>query len=786
MSVNKNSANKPSPKQQRDLASLLRSGCFWLLGLIVAWSMLQPMDSTSVFDGSAMLQNLVWLLLAVLVSLEAIISGRKLSITKIEGLCLAFIAIWLMVVTLNAASSFNPRTGWNGFWHLIAAIALYYSIRSLVTTSIERSGLLSIVLAGAMTLSGVGLYQVTVAFPEMRQQYFSDPERQLVQMGIDAPEGSPTRKRLEDRLNSPEPYATFSLANSLAVLLSGALVGTLGAAAYGLSLRWQSRTKDSGLASRENTAPQDNTTLSDRSILGGFAFAILGLACLLMGSVWFLTRSRVAIAAVPLTLVLMLVGATWQSGDKLIASLSNDLKRKLLWSTSILALLFAAGVIALWWRDPQVITEATKSLSYRFEYWQGTWKIVQRFPLLGIGLGNFQAIYPQFMLPTASETIADPHNWILDLASCCSLPVAVVAVLCIARVLLQKPTGSDVDDNFVSSHRVLAVGAVSGSAIVILGMYIFGQEAGLLAAIFTLAALATLAVAKIFPMLSRFTSHSNLVFKAMAVAMLLCLMISGSWQAPGLLCPLLICLTLSRNSSQETSSSSKSTSGAPQAILLVWLLLVGCFVLWSWKPVLASQTEVAQTFTSSRQQLEAVEKAWQLDPLNAEWDRFRAKLLVELAIAPGEKDRFEANADKALAALEHWTSREPMSFMTWQFAGDQCLQLAAVADQRNASRAKYLDQAERNYDRAVKARPNSVQLHLQLAYCLALQGKFELSIGEIDVSQQLSDKSPHVDQQIQAQLLWTPTNPELSPPNGVRSYGRAEPVVDWIRTQSNR
>ncbi len=38
------------------------------------------------------------------------------------------------------------------------------------------------------------------------------------------------------------------------------------------------------------------------------------------------------------------------------------------------------------------------------------------------------------MLPSASETIADPHNWFLDLAAAFSLPFACGVAIWIVRI----------------------------------------------------------------------------------------------------------------------------------------------------------------------------------------------------------------------------------------------------------------------------------------------------------------------------------------------------------------
>ncbi len=65
--------------------------------------------------------------------------------------------------------------------------------------------------------------------------------------------------------------------------------------------------------------------------------------------------------------------------------------------------------------DVQVLSEAAKSLDYRFEYWQATLDLVAHYPILGVGPGEFQDYYTQFKLPEASEEVRDPHNFLLEI-----------------------------------------------------------------------------------------------------------------------------------------------------------------------------------------------------------------------------------------------------------------------------------------------------------------------------------------------------------------------------------
>jgi hypothetical protein len=53
------------------------------------------------------------------------------------------------------------------------------------------------------------------------------------------------------------------------------------------------------------------------------------------------------------------------------------------------------------------------SLTFRWKYWVGTWRIIRMHPWIGVGWDNFSAAYMMTRLPEAAEEIRDPHNFIL-------------------------------------------------------------------------------------------------------------------------------------------------------------------------------------------------------------------------------------------------------------------------------------------------------------------------------------------------------------------------------------
>ena len=58
--------------------------------------------------------------------------------------------------------------------------------------------------------------------------------------------------------------------------------------------------------------------------------------------------------------------------------------------------------------------KAAKSFGYRLQYWQATMRMIAEHPLAGCGPGNFQDAYTAYKLPEASEEVADPHNFLLE------------------------------------------------------------------------------------------------------------------------------------------------------------------------------------------------------------------------------------------------------------------------------------------------------------------------------------------------------------------------------------
>jgi hypothetical protein len=291
----------------------------------------------------------------------------------------------MLLVALSAAQATDRRPAINLAWESGAVGLAYLLVRNLPRTRAESSALAGILVVTAAAVAVYGLYQVAVELPAIRTAYQRNPADVLRQVGIEP--GTPAQMLYEMRLlHSNEPWSTFALTNSLAGFLIGPLV-------VALAVGW------------ENLRSRDGEGRGSR--LGALALAagpvLLLLICLI------LTKSRSAYVGLAVALAVL----AWRS-RRLVRT-----RRLALVALGGLVVLSALVVAGLKTRqlDPLVLTEAGKSLRYRWEYWVGAWGVITESPRsfwTGVGPGNFGWAYLKQKLPESSEEVRDPHNMILE------------------------------------------------------------------------------------------------------------------------------------------------------------------------------------------------------------------------------------------------------------------------------------------------------------------------------------------------------------------------------------
>ncbi len=286
------------------------------------------------------------------------------------------------LVGLSAAHALDHRPALNLAWDWVGLGLSYLLVRNLPRTRKETSALLAGLVISALAVAVYGIYQVTVELGEIRALYKMNPARALRSLGI-AP-GSAAQQLFENRLlQSNEPWSTFALGNSLAGYLVGPFVLLL-------AILW-----------RRIRQPADCESRGARWVALGLAAPLL----LLMLTCFVLIKSRSAFVG----LAVGLAALAWSERRRVHT-------RTIALAAAVVLVIVGVFVAAAWSTgrfDIYVLTQSSKSLRYRLEYWTSTWHMIKWQPGVfwhGLGPGNFGWAYVQYKLPQASEEIADPHN----------------------------------------------------------------------------------------------------------------------------------------------------------------------------------------------------------------------------------------------------------------------------------------------------------------------------------------------------------------------------------------
>lgn len=300
--------------------------------------------------------------------------------------------------------------------------AVWSIIREIVRIPGFRAAIWQSTLLALTAIAFLGCWQHWIELPSMAHRLgpkfdairlarasggTSSAEQELAREGVplNEPDFTLFEKRLRD---SREPFGFFALANTLGGFLAAGLMLILGSqlcTAGSASAVIVELNADNSKA-KAPAEPVVQKHLEQPKTLWSM---VLGTAAL--GVCLLLTKSRTALLSVILvgTLVCFLRAV----GTRLRLSLTRRrigmAAGGLLTAAVFLAVLARSGS----W-DREVLTEAAKSLSYRVFYWTGTVALIAERPILGGGLGQFRNNYLRVKAPAASEEIADPHNFVLD------------------------------------------------------------------------------------------------------------------------------------------------------------------------------------------------------------------------------------------------------------------------------------------------------------------------------------------------------------------------------------
>jgi len=685
----------------------------WLLAATVVLFVARPLfPSESVAQaGEGIVLVMLSLLLLVAWGVTMIRRDRcalRLGPTDVAVLTLlvlhAVAAVW-------ATKTGNARAALNVLWAWVGLVAGFFLLRQLVATAREARALVAVMIGLGVALASYGFYQYAVELPELRREFARNPEGLMRAEGLWYEPGSVSRTQFEERLNSREPFATFALTNSLAGYLAPWLVVAMGVAALG---RW-------------------------RGAMGIFLVVASVGTCLL------LTKSRSAFIAAAVGLALVGLVRLLQ-------------RRSLGWKLPLAGLAVAAalvvGAVAVGGLDREVLSEAGKSLGYRLQYWRSTRAMIEDRPWLGCGPGQFKNVYPAYKLPEASEEVADPHNFLLEVWATAGTGavLALVAVLgCFAWAIWRhghdaRGTQADDDqaktpeDDVPDGSRWVFGGALAG--------FLLAWPMGLMGT--TMPSLAMLwlglplAAAVVF-LLRDWTGRGRLPVAVVAiglVALLVNLLAAGGIGFPGVAGTFWMLLALGLFVTERGPGRRWPRPTAWIITLVGAALAVACYGT-TYEPVLSARGSMVA----------------------AQWEpqQRRAHLLVAAGADPRQPDCWR---QLAWVALEHWrddhdpeslaqfkkyvvraTELDPASNSAWGTFGDQYLEVYEYT-----SAADDLEESVAAYRRAIALYPNKAEYHGKLALALERAGEAAAAREEAKTAVRLDDLTPHRDKKLPGKL----------------------------------
>lgn len=353
-------------------------------------------------QGTGLILVMLWILLGGTWILEGLLRGRLEVRASLTGTAMIALVGWHAVSAFATASQGNARYAANMLWEWIALGTGFLLLRSLVASEKQVRAVVAIMVGLAVLLAIYSFYQHYVTMPAAVARYEANPQAVMQAAGVYAEEGTPQYEHFRNRIRSTEPTATFALTNSLANVLAPWLVVVIGV----LLLAWQ------------DTGP-------NRSALIGMGLCLLPIVFSLL-----LTQSRTAYIAAALG-----VAIVWVYGRSQVS--------RQMWVVPIaavgLVLLMGLAALVSGGASTELVQSAPKSVLHRLEYWQATMSLVDKYPFFGTGPGNFQDYYAQVQLPQSSETVADPHNFLLEIWATAGSP-ALLALLAVLGLFAYEAT----------------------------------------------------------------------------------------------------------------------------------------------------------------------------------------------------------------------------------------------------------------------------------------------------------------------------------------------------------
>jgi hypothetical protein len=751
-------------------------------------SQINTCDSVvTVANGDSLIFIVACFAIAFLVALDGVLQASSepwQGVPWLQLICVLF-CIWLWISTSLQAGHQNMRTAYFGCWQWIAQLLLLLSLLRIGREKNTARTLLIVMfacLAGTIAFAG---FQYFVTMPNDRRLFSENPDSVLAELGIIP--GSSDAILYANRIGSVEPTGPFILTNSLAGFLAVWLVVIVGL------LLVSAKTKRVFLP----FGPKLGTYLS-----------VLGLAS---GVVLVLTNSRTAWLATLCGILLVVL---------VVPSVRRWLFEKTVHHRGVavgMGLALCASLATVWVSKPNIVADAMKSLSYRFDYWRGATELAWFSPWIGQGACNFQANYNRVKSMMASESPADPHNFLFETLCAGGLPLLGLLVLGIGVSILMgcradfsENESASADSRFIGTRVKSAdldwsivVGSLACLLITLL-MHLFISGDQLFRSIMAFISIGSI----MFFLLMRTevfndTNHHRRLLLVASATLMFHLLASGGWMLPGVMNSLCVLIGIGFGGRSGWSVNTPIANPNGWTKGLRWLSLAGVVFMMlglgrsSCIPVLQKSEEL--NALQSNEGLTREPTHWshllQTDTHDPEIARLAAHECVQVlksrSLSESTRKAWSEAFDNAMAELSR---RDPVNWISASECGRWNAMLAEAVLSEDSAGAKTeighrRELASKFFSRASELSPNTLSAQLQAAIGSAWCGRVEESSRYLAKVEEIDQRTPHLDRKLGACVVFFPGTLERLlgslPPEARKNLdegmARGEPAAKLLR-----
>lgn len=667
----------------------------------------------------------------------------------ISSLMLACVVVWLLVSALRGQLRWR-KTGFG----IAVGVFIFAGILSACFASDKRAAVTDMVTLATPMLAGLFLVQLLTSAAKIRlalllilavgvaatvqcigqrtvsnetlvEDYEADPTAHLNKMGIEP--DSMEHWMYEHRLYSRDIRGFLMTSNSAASFFLLAVFAGLGLCLQAVGKKM----------SQEQLAAL---------VCYGLVFGIV-----LFGL--FLTQSKGGIGALILGLGLLVVlcvfgKAIW--------------KRRLLFGVLLLLLIIlVAGLVTSYGLEHGRLPGGN-SMLVRWQYWQSAATMICDQDVTGIGGGNFTDFYTHYKVPAASETVQNPHNWMLSLLSQYG-PLGLIAFLAAVLLPLYKVFAHFYADSHLpggssnSKRSNIWIGLLAVSAVMLLFVrpalvdteFLY-QRVDVRSAAYIVLYLIPAGVFIFAFILLRTASlgdksvdgHNERLAIALIcglIAVLIHNLIDFALFEPGIFGVfwLFVAILIAPMHNTVEKAENIIILDAPKRLGL-WAgvaIVAVVYLAIALLPPMRAEGYFKQAMGDDVNRIKLIEAAIEADSLSSKTAYQAAGIFKQTYQQQVNKDRrfLEKASDFAHVAA----SRNPADFKPWRLLGHIQALLAEQAE--GQQKEKYLQKAFDSFQEAISRYPGSGKLHYNLAKVAESLNKPKIALGHYRKSVEIED-----------------------------------------------